>query len=488
MREKKTLVSSFAWKFAERMLSQGVGLLLQIVIARMVLPETVGEMTILLSVITVFGALTQNGLSSYLIQKKELHGDDVFSVLAFGVLIAVTSMAVLWLCSEPLMAWLGYAQLGEYLCISGIILPFAAVNAVLVALLSRKMQFKAMFLRTLLVLPLSFAVCAAFLLRGFKLEALLAYNIANPFFTLIFLAGLTLKNCRGKRLRFKFDFKKVKAALPYSARIVLQDLSYNLSGALRSFVMGGLYTAGDLAYFDRAFTYTGYVEEGITYTASAVLLPAMAKEQENKARLGAHILRALAVYSLLLSPMLLGFAAAAPTVIRLMLTEKWLPCVPYIRIFAVSFLHYPILTVHRSAFLACGRSDVTLKAGLLQNGVSVLAVLLAARVSPLMIAAAVGVSYVLYIVFYTREAKAYFGFSKREQFGAVVRYIVPAAFMTVPVMLLNGAPLPIFLKLCLQVFVGAAVYAGLLFLKKDSVFVSICRSFFKKIKRQNDFV
>lgn len=480
MGEKKTLVSAFAWKFAERMLSQGVGLLLQIVIARMVLPETVGEMTILLSVITVFGALTQNGLSSYLIQKKELHGDDVFSVLVFGILVAVISMAVLWLCSEPLMAWLGYAQLGEYLKISGIILPFTAVNAVLTALLSRKMQFKAMFLRTLLVLPFSFAVCAAFLLRGFKLEALLAYNIANPFFTLLFLTGLTLKNRRDAKIHFKFDPKKAKAALPYSARIVLQDLSYNLSTALRSFVMGGLYTAGDLAYFDRAFTYTGYVQEGITYTASAVLLPAMAKEQESKTQMQAHILRATAVYSLLLSPLLLGFAAAAPTVIRLLLTENWLPCVPYIRIFAVSFLHYPILTVHRSAFLACGRSDVTLKAGLLQNGASVLAVLLAAKISPLMIAAAVGASYLIYIVYYTWKAKVHFGLTKRAQLGAVVRYVVPSAAMAVPVALLNGVSLPNFLKLCLQVFLGAAVYIGVLCVKKESVFLAICHRVFKK--------
>ena len=74
MNEKKTIVSSFAWKFSERLLSQGIGLFIQIYIARMVKPEAIGEMAILLSVINIFSVIAQSGFSSYIIQKKRFKG------------------------------------------------------------------------------------------------------------------------------------------------------------------------------------------------------------------------------------------------------------------------------------------------------------------------------------------------------------------------------------------------------------------------------
>lgn len=70
MNDKRTIFSSFAWKFSERLLSQGIGLVIQILIARMIKPEAVGEMAILLSVINIFSVIAQSGFSSYIIQKK----------------------------------------------------------------------------------------------------------------------------------------------------------------------------------------------------------------------------------------------------------------------------------------------------------------------------------------------------------------------------------------------------------------------------------
>lgn len=71
MNDKRIIISSFAWKFSERMLSQGIGLIIQILIARMIEPNAVGEMAILLSVINIFSVISQSGFSSYIIQKKD---------------------------------------------------------------------------------------------------------------------------------------------------------------------------------------------------------------------------------------------------------------------------------------------------------------------------------------------------------------------------------------------------------------------------------
>ena len=451
MDDKRTLFSTFAWKFSERLLSQGIGLVIQILIARMVKPEAIGEMAIILSVINIFSVIAQSGFSSYIIQKKNLTDRAISSVTTFSILIAIGCIGLFWLFGDLLMGLLGYQQLGGYLKVSGIILLFNAINGVLMGLLSKKMQFKEMFFRTLIVLPLSAIICFALMLYGMDLEALIAYNIANSIFTSFFLVQLLRKS-------------------EHSIRVLAQDIGNVACNSIRSFIMGGIYTSNDLAFYDRAFTYTSYVEESVTYTASSVLLPALAKEQENKNRFNAYIVKSMALYSSVIIPALLGFAAVSPTFTKVVLTEKWIACVPYMRIFAVGFLHYPILTIQRPAFLACGRSDVTLKITIIQNAIAILTILATLKFSPTAMAVGTSVSLLMYVPLYIYSTKKYLGIPYLMQIGPMLKYTVLAAIMALCIAPLNTAIMNGFLKLVLQVFLGSLIYIIFLILTKDCYF------------------
>ncbi len=482
MNDKRTIFSSFAWKFSERLLSQGVGLVIQILIARMIKPEAVGEMAILLSVINIFSVIAQSGFSSYIIQKKDLSDDAVSSVATFSILVALACILLLCGGGNFLMGLLGYPNLSRHLKVASIMLLFNAVNGICMGLLSRKMQFKEMFMRTLIVLPLSALVCFILMYCGFELEALIAYNIVNPFFTTLFLLNLLRKSEYKSRL--KINWKDLKAALPYSLRVLTQDMGNVACNSLRSFIMGGLYSSNDLAYYDRAFTYTSYVEESVTYTASSVLLPAMAKEQDNRARFQNYIVKSTALYSIVIIPALLGFAAVSPTFTRVILTEKWLPCVPYMCIFAVGFLHYPILTIQRPAFLACGRSDVTLKITAIQNITSLVAILLTLRFSPLVIALGTSISLLAYIPLYVHATKKYIEISVVDQLGAMVKYILLAIVMAILIFPMNQLAINDILKLCIQVIIGATAYVIMLIVTKDKVFHEVLEKVIARRKKK----
>ena len=480
---KKDIFSSLAWKFSERLFSQGIGLIIQIIIARMIAPEAVGEMAIILSVINIFNVIAQSGFSSYIIQAKTLSDSALSTIATFSILIALGCMGLFWILGDTLMGILGYPKLGIYLKISGIMLLFNAINGICMGLLSKQMQFKEMFIRTLIVLPLSAAVCFVLMLYGFDLEALVAYNIVNPLLTTIFLLQLLRKS--QYRLRIQITPVDLKAALPYSVRVLIQDMGNVVCNSLRSFIMGGLYTSSNLAYYDRAFTYTSYVEESVTYTASSVLLPALAKEQDDDVRFNRYIVDSTALYSLVIIPALLGFAAVSPTFTKLILTEKWIACVPYIFVFAIGFLHYPILTIHRPAFLARGRSDVTLKITITQNIVSLLAILLTLKFSPLAIAVGTSISLLAYIPLYTHATQKHFGIPYLSQMGPMLKYILFSAVMAACVMPLNAVLISNTLKLILQIGVGAAIYIGLLFITKDRYFRETLNAIKGRIRRRN---
>lgn len=482
MNDKRTIFSSFIWKFSERLLSQGVGLIIQILIARMVKPEAVGEMAILLSVINIFSVIAQSGFSSYIIQKKDLSDESVSSVAIFSILVASACILLLFGGGNFLMGLLGYPNLTRYLKVASIMLLFNAINGICMGLLSREMQFKEMFIRTLIVLPLSAIVCFLLMYCGLELEALIAYNIVNPLFTTLFLLNLLRKS--EYKIRMKIKWKELKAALPYSLRVLMQDMGNVVCNSLRSFIMGGLYSSNDLAYYDRAFTYTSYVEESVTYTASSVLLPAMAKEQDNRARFQNYIVKSTALYSIVIIPALLGFAAVSPTFTRVILTEKWLPCVPYMCVFAVGFIHYPILTIQRPAFLACGRSDVTLKITAIQNITSLVAILLTLRFSPLVIALGTSISLLAYIPLYVHATKKYIEISVVDQLGAMAKYILLAIIMAALIFPMNQLAINDILKLFVQVIIGIIAYVIMLVITKDKVFYEVLKKVITRRKKK----
>ena len=71
--------------------------------------------------------------------------------------------------------------------------------------------------------------------------------------------------------------------------------------------------------------------------------------------------RAIKISTYIMAPLMMGLAFCATSVVDLVLTEKWLPCVPFLQIFCITYMFYPIHTANLNAIKAMGRSDLFLK-------------------------------------------------------------------------------------------------------------------------------
>ena len=72
---------------------------------------------------------------------------------------------------------------------------------------------------------------------------------------------------------------------------------------------------------------------------------------------------------------MLGLAAAAEPFVRLILTEKWIDCVPLLQIFCIIFLFQPVHTANTQAIKAIGRSDITLKLEFIKKCIEIVTLL-----------------------------------------------------------------------------------------------------------------
>ena len=89
----------------------------------------------------------------------------------------------------------------------------------------------------------------------------------------------------------------------------------------------------------------------------------MSNEQENKSRVRDMTRRAIKTSIFIMAPLMMGLAFTSKNIVTLLLTEKWLECVPYLCIFCITFMFYPIHTANLNAIKAMGRSDLFLKDG-----------------------------------------------------------------------------------------------------------------------------
>lgn len=75
-----------------------------------------------------------------------------------------------------------------------------------------------------------------------------------------------------------------------------------------------------------------------------------------------------------MAPMMMVLAFSSTNVVTLVLTEKWLPCVPFLCIFCINYMFWPVHTANLNAINALGRSDIFLKLEIIKKvvGLSVL--------------------------------------------------------------------------------------------------------------------
>ena len=168
-------------------------------------------------------------------------------------------------------------------------------------------------------------------------------------------------------------------------------------------------------------------------------------------------------------PIMAGMAACATPLIRLLLTEKWLPCVPYLQIFCCAYALYPLHTANLNAIKAMGRSDIFLKQEIIKK-LMITALLFATMgISAYAIALSEIVSGVLSLLVNAWPNRKLLGYS----YGGLFRDVLPAMLASLamaacvwPVTLLGLSDI---LTLLIQVPLGVAVYVGIsLIFKIDS--------------------
>jgi teichuronic acid exporter len=465
---KKTIVlESALWRFLERITSQGINILIQIILARLLAPEQFGQFAIIIAFTNIAAVFVLSGFPTYIIQMRNIDDESISSLFITSIIISIIMSIGIWLFAPLVLEFSGYGDLTIYLNVLSIILIINAINGIQIGILSRKMMFKTMFLRSIVVLPISGIIGVVLSYKGYGLWALIIFSLVNQLFTCILM---TFSIRKFYKFRYLFSARKVKEALTFSWKVLLQELLTVGTNSFRYFTIGKQYSSDSLAYYDRAYAYTGYVQEAITYTASSVLLPTMSRVRDNINELTNTLKRSVSLYAFIISPILLGFAAISKSFVIIVLTDKWINTIPFIIIFCVGFLHYPITTLNKSVLLSVGRSDLTLRISILSSIITLIILGISLPFGIMAIAFGTSISMLLSILLYAYPVKKLFNIRIFDQVKNVIPYYISGAIMGVLIWPIQFLNFNTYIILILQIILGTLIYIFLMILTKDKNF------------------
>lgn len=449
----KSLISNFLWRFLERCGAQGVTFIVSIILARLLDPDLYGTIALVTVFTTIMQVFVDSGLGSALIQKKEADDVDFSSVFYFNITMCTVLYLFMFL-SAPLIAkFYRTPELTSIIRVLSLILIISGVKNVQQAYVSRNMMFKRFFFSTLGGTIGAAVVGIAMAYYGFGVWAIVAQMLFNATIDTIIL-WITVK----WRPKKEFSFSRLKELFSFGWKMLLSSLLDTVYNDVRQLIIGKIYSKSDLAQYNRGKDFPKLIVTNINTSIDSVLLPTMSKAQDNREVVKSMTRRAIKTSTYIMMPFMVGLAVCAEPLVSLLLTDKWLPCVPFLRIFCFTYAFYPIHTANLNAIKAMGRSDMFLILEIIKKVVSTIAIVATMFISVMAMAYSLLITSVLSQIINSWPNRKLLNYSYMQQIKDMIPQIGASVFMGVIVFLVQFLHLNSLLTLLIQVPVGVIIY------------------------------
>lgn len=473
-----TVISNLVWRFAERCGAQLVSFIVSIVLARILAPEDYGT----IALVTVFTAILQvfvdSGLGTALIQKKDADEIDFSSVFYFNFVVCLILYLGMFAAAPFIADFYGDVTLVPVIRILSLTIVISGVKGIQQAYVSRNMLFKRFFFSTIGGTIFSAVLGIAMAYAGFGIWALVAQQLSNTFIDTLIL-WITVR----WRPTKSFSWTRLKYLLSFGWKLLVSSLLDTAYNNLRNLIIGKMYSSSDLAFYNQGDKFPKVIVTNINASIDSVLLPTMSSAQDDKERVKQMTRRAIKTSTYVMAPLMMGLAFCAEPIVSLVLTDKWLPCVPFLRIFCITYMFWPVHTANLNAINAMGRSDWFLRLEIIKKIMGMTILLSTMWFGVMAMAYSLLLSSVLSQIINSWPNRKLLGYGYLEQVRDFAPGILLAVLMGICVYFISFLHLPTIVTLLIQFVVGAAIYIGvsaILKLEEFEYLLGMVKSFLEK--------
>lgn len=446
------IISNLIWKFAERIAAQSISLIVSIILARILIPDDYGTVSLIMVFITIADVFVNNGLGTALIQKKYADQLDYSSTLWANMILSVIIYLIIYIAAPYISAFYNQ-ELTLIIRVLALRIIVAGFNSIQHAYVSKNMLFRKYFWSTLFGTLVSGIVGVFLAYSGAGPWALVMQYMTNSCIDTVVLFFTV-----GWRPKLFFSFSRVLPLIKYGWSILVEAFSDTLVSQLRNLIIGKVYSPSDLAYYTKGQQFPNLFMANISTSISSVLFPAMSNRNNDKSSVTNLMRKSIRLMTFVLFPILLGFSMIARPFVRIVLTEKWINAVPYLQLFCIAFLLQVGMNPRHEAIKAIGCSKVYMNEHILYRAIDIVLLLLVLKkgVIYILICYIFSLSILSIILAYT--SKKYTDYTYKDQIYDVIKPIICSILMCFILYYVSKLKLNDYFLILIEIIVGIISY------------------------------
>lgn len=363
---KQATTKGLFWSSVERFSNQGVQFVFSIILARLLSPSDYG----IIAMVTIFFAVAQSfvdsGFSNALVRKTDRVEEDLSTCFYFNIGVGIIAYIVLFLIAPLVANFYNQPILSPIIRITGLEVMLNSLCVVQQALFTIKIDFKSQAKITLSATVISGIVGILLAYQGYGIWALVWQGVASS----IVRMGLLWLMSKW-RPRTGFSKSSFNYLFGYGSKLLASGLLDTIYNNIYPIVIGKFYNPAQLGNYSRALGWAQLPSANITSILQRVTFPVLSAIQDDTLRLQNSYRRLLKLSAFIVFPLMMGLAAIASPLIRVILTAKWDGCVLYLQILCFALMLYPIHAINLNLLQVKGRSDLFLRLEIIKKIIGV---------------------------------------------------------------------------------------------------------------------
>ena len=363
---KQKTTKGLFWSSVERFSNQGVSFIFSIILARILAPSDFG----IIAMIGIFFAVAQSfvdsGFSNALVRKTDRREEDLSTCFYFNIGVGIVAYIVLFLIAPFIADFYNQPILSPIIRITGFGVVLNSLCVVQQALFTIKIDFKSQAKVTLSATIISGIVGVVLAYQGYGVWALVWQGVV---LSLVRMGLLWLMS--KWRPTTGFSKSSFNYLFGYGSKLLASGLLDTIYNNIYPIVIGKFYTPAQLGNYSRALSFAQLPSSNITSILQRVTFPVLSTIQDDLPRLQTNYRRLLKLSAFIVFPLMMGLAAVAFPLIRVVLTPKWEGCSLYLQIICFALMWYPIHAINLNLLQVKGRSDLFLRLEIIKKIVGV---------------------------------------------------------------------------------------------------------------------
>lgn len=371
---KQNTIKGMIWNSIEKFGTLIISFVVNIILARKLMPEDFGCISMLLVFISISEAFIEGGFGTALIQKKVPTDDDYSTAFYWNIVLSVVFYVTLFVCAPVISRFYHIALLSKVLRIEGVILISNSLSIIQRTILQKKMNFKQLAKINLFSVSLGSVVGVILAYLGWGVWSLVVKMLISSICTTSLLWTLSKWHFSGN-----FNKDSFKGLFSFGGLMLLSNLVDRIYSNAQALLIGRCLSAKDLGYYEQARKLEEIPVSAITSVVPNVSMPVFSELQDDKLKLRDVLRKNIKMISFVTIPLMILMIVIAEPLFTLLYTSKWSSSIPYFRIICLSGLLMPSISINQNICRALGKGPLFFNTQLFKRVIGICVLIIGVR-------------------------------------------------------------------------------------------------------------